>query len=182
MATKQCEYCQSEFNVKANVPGVVKRFCSPKCASRKRLNIPKKCINCGKDFPGRHNKYCSRRCLQHFNKTKMREDDVVYQLRRHYKMTLEQYEALLLQQNGRCAICRKFETHQFNNITRRLSVDHCHETNQVRGLLCARCNMAIGQFNDDWLLLENALEYLTYWHSKHASSKVKAIQESPILN
>jgi hypothetical protein len=42
--------------------------------------------------------------------------------------------------------------------------------------------MAIGQFKDDWLLLENAMEYLSYWHSKLGSSKVQSIQESPALN
>ena len=182
MTTKQCEYCQSQFKVKANSPGVVKRFCSAKCSSRKRNNIPKKCINCGKDFPGRHSKYCSRRCLQQFNKAKMQEDNFAYKLRITYRMTVEEYEALLLQQDGRCAICRKLETSKFKNTIKRLSVDHCHETGQVRGLLCQRCNFAIGQFEDDWLLLDNAIEYLGHWHNKHGSSKVTARQESPSLN
>lgn len=60
------------------------------------------------------------------------------QLRARYGMTLEDYEALLEAQNGACAICEQ-EWHSH------LYVDHSHETGEVRGLLCAKCNTLVGQ-------------------------------------
>lgn len=50
-----------------------------------------------------------------------------------YNITLEEYNALFAAQEGRCAIC-------LGKRREALSVDHCHKTNQVRGLLCRRCN------------------------------------------
>jgi len=39
-------------------------------------------------------------------------------------------------------------------------MDHCHKTNKIRGLLCGKCNSAIGFFDDDTELLEKAIDYL----------------------
>lgn len=66
------------------------------------------------------------------------------QFRRKYGITLDDYEQMLDAQGGVCAICR-------NECVRRevLSVDHDHETGEVRGLLCHRCNTAIGLLDDD---------------------------------
>lgn len=90
---------------------------------------------------------------------------------------------MIQRQDNRCAICRKVEVgrHQSGKL-RELAVDHCHETGKLRGLLCSKCNLGLGMFNDDWLVLDNAIEYLSYWHGKHGSSKVTALQEPPILN
>lgn len=68
-------------------------------------------------------------------------------------VTEERYQEMLLAQDGRCAVCRK-KWH------RKLYVDHCHETNRVRGLLCGPCNTAIGQLGDTVEGLERALAYL----------------------
>ena len=40
------------------------------------------------------------------------------------------------------------------------AVDHCHETNQIRGLLCSSCNIGLGQFQDSIKLLSKAIDYL----------------------
>jgi len=71
------------------------------------------------------------------------------------------YNELLLKQNYVCAICLKAETrkHQNGKIAR-LSIDHCHKTGKIRGLLCGKCNFAIGQFNDNPYLCERATNYL----------------------
>src|SRR5215204_4121210 len=59
------------------------------------------------------------------------------QIKNRYGVTVEEYETLLKLQSGKCAICE--DTDNDN-----LCVDHNHTTNQVRGLLCRKCNNAIG--------------------------------------
>jgi hypothetical protein len=64
---------------------------------------------------------------------------------------------LLKKQNHRCAICGSVDGYK------RLCLDHCHETLTVRGLLCQRCNTALGLFNDDERILARAIVYLMEW-------------------
>lgn len=66
--------------------------------------------------------------------------------------------SLLERQNFSCAICREFA--QENK--KRLSVDHNHETNQIRGLLCTYCNVGLGYFKDNPRLLAEAIKYLEH--------------------
>lgn len=72
--------------------------------------------------------------------------------------TKEMYNQLLEKQKGVCAICQKVEIIKEKKI--RLAVDHNHETNVVRGLLCGKCNRALGLLNDDSELLLKASLYL----------------------
>ncbi len=94
-----------------------------------------------------------------------RANDPTYEhkkkLQRH-GVTLEEYESLLERQNGVCAICERPEprVHQQSGVPQRLSLDHCHDTHAVRGLLCSYCNSAIGQMDDEPALLERAISYL----------------------
>lgn len=80
--------------------------------------------------------------------------------RRHtlkkYGLTEDTYAELLEQQGGVCAICSRPEQES----DRLLSVDHCHKTGAVRGLLCNPCNRAIGQLGDNLELLSKAHDYL----------------------
>lgn len=71
-----------------------------------------------------------------------------------FDLTTKQYEDMLVEQNGVCAICYK------NNGKKSLAVDHDHRTGVVRQLLCMNCNTALGHFKDDPELLERAIEYL----------------------
>lgn len=75
-------------------------------------------------------------------------------LRFDYGITLEEYNSLAEKQEYLCAICRK------PPIRRVLAVDHCHNSDRVRGLLCDLCNMGLGSFKDDLLILESAIKYL----------------------
>jgi len=79
-------------------------------------------------------------------------------LKKNYGISLEQYNEMFDKQKGRCAICG---THQ-NELKQMLSVDHCHETNRIRGLLCNGCNRGIGYLKDDIRIVENALKYLSF--------------------
>lgn len=78
-----------------------------------------------------------------------------------YGITLEQYNQMLKDQNGVCAICKQPETaiHQ-NGKIKRLAVDHNHKTGQVRGLACDNCNHGIGFFKENKKILLNAINYL----------------------
>jgi hypothetical protein len=90
----------------------------------------------------------------HHNAYKHKEKD--YSLRSKYGITLEQYNKILKKQNGVCAICGEKETSKINKI---LSVDHCHNSKKVRGLLCAKCNKGIGLLKHNFKLLLKAAEY-----------------------
>ena len=68
----------------------------------------------------------------------------------------EDYEALLQAQNYSCAICGVNAEESKNG----LAVDHNHATDQVRGLLCMRCNVGLGYFKDNINSLNEAVNYL----------------------
>lgn len=76
-------------------------------------------------------------------------------LKTNYGMSLEEYERLLTDQSFGCAICGN------NNGNKVMFVDHDHDSGQVRGLLCTRCNCAIGLFEDDIEKMAKAIEYIT---------------------
>jgi hypothetical protein len=71
-----------------------------------------------------------------------------HRLRTRFGITLRQYNVLLKTQKGKCAICRKPEKTLYKRgdivKTKPLSVDHCHRTQKVRGLLCFQCNVYLG--------------------------------------
>ncbi len=75
-------------------------------------------------------------------------------LRRHYGIPPEQFDEMYETQDGKCAICKGELLWQTNG----LHVDHDHKTRWVRGLLCGRCNLGIGQFVDDVDLMQRAIE------------------------
>ena len=73
-----------------------------------------------------------------------------YSLQKQYGITLAEYDLMVLAQNGICAICGLGETaiDPRTGQIKRLSVDHNHQTNKVRELLCTRCNTALGLLKD----------------------------------
>ncbi len=74
---------------------------------------------------------------------------------RKYGITIEQYDELLASQGGCCAICGREPRPDIS-----LHLDHDHESGQLRGILCFRCNNALGDFDDDLTLLRGAIRYL----------------------
>jgi len=82
-------------------------------------------------------------------------------LMRLYGITPAEYDAMFEAQDGVCAICLKPETMSIAGVKRSLCVDHDHRTGQVRGLLCAQCNFAIGKLDDDPNVILAAAIYLT---------------------
>lgn len=79
-----------------------------------------------------------------------------YRLKREFGITLEQYNEMFQNQQGKCKICL---IHQ-SKLSKALAVDHCHSTKKVRGLLCSTCNIGIGCLGDSVENINRALEYL----------------------
>lgn len=83
-------------------------------------------------------------------------------LKRNYNITLSEYKILYELQNGLCKICHKSEV-AISNYTKKLkelSVDHCHKTGKIRGLLCSKCNCMIGYARESQEILLSAMNYL----------------------
>jgi Recombination endonuclease VII len=74
--------------------------------------------------------------------------------RKKARLSHEEYYDLLWRQQGQCKICGRRAG------PRRLAIDHDHKTGRIRGLLCVRCNVGLGQFGDDPYNLQAAIFYL----------------------
>jgi hypothetical protein len=79
-------------------------------------------------------------------------------LKRNYGMTIEQYDAMLAAQGGRCGCCDGTKSSFLGG--NKLAVDHDHSTKCVRGLLCNTCNSGIGKLGDTLAGVKNAVRYL----------------------
>ena len=88
------------------------------------------------------------------NKNKKRKYNKNYHLKRRYGISAIQFEELLKKQNYKCSICKT----NLNNIKQ--CVDHCHTTEQIRGILCDNCNVGLGKFKDNEAIMLNALQYI----------------------
>ena len=75
---------------------------------------------------------------------------------RTYGITVDDYNKMLYEQNGCCAICNKHHT----EFKKPLGVDHRHSDGKIRELLCYKCNPGISFFNEDINLLEKVIVYL----------------------
>lgn len=156
----------------------------------------KTCRTCGEDKPadqfhldrgGRRRVHCKTCVCARVNAWRVANADVLRERKRvayvrdralhrnrklvqNYGITRDDYEAMLEAQQGVCAVCQRPETKRANNGSgelRELSVDHCHATGQVRGLLCSTCNSAIGLLDEDESRLLAAISYLR----RHTASR-----------
>lgn len=83
-------------------------------------------------------------------------------LKTKYGLSLDDYDKMLKEQKGVCAICfqkEKVISNKKGGIDR-LRVDHSHRNDQVRGLLCQNCNFGLGHFKDNITFLKSAIDYL----------------------
>lgn len=88
--------------------------------------------------------------VQRRSKARIRADNIW----KNYRISVETYDALSSKQGGICAVCLTPPN------GRPLTIDHCHITGVVRGLLCGNCNAGLGFFRDNPDLLSRAIQYL----------------------
>lgn len=107
----------------------------------------------------KHRARCSA-CRNDDQKERYRNNPSVhraYLLKAKYGLTLDDYDQLVVQQNGQCAICGTTSPMGHH---KRFVVDHNHITGEVRGLLCSKCNAGLGNFSDNPALMLKAALYL----------------------
>lgn len=109
-------------------------------------------------YPERAREAQKRYNAKHPDRVRRRQRD--HQLKRHYGMSVEQFEELLAKQGHKCAVCERDNSKDDAVGKRRWHVDHCHKTKNVRGVLCPACNMALGLLKDDTRVLQKAISYL----------------------
>lgn len=83
-----------------------------------------------------------------------------WHLQKRYGLTEESRAALLELQGGCCAVCKTQVAFTGAGFAHKAHVDHCHQTGRVRGVLCARCNTAIGALGDSVDSLKAVVRYL----------------------
>lgn len=168
--TKECSDCGSEMRLSK------RRYCG-KCSSirakatlelakeRLRKDYPEKpCEICGNLFEPFHegDKYCSVFCrnkargprkFRSWDPDKKRN----YMLNYTYGLSQDQYEDMLAEQGGGCAICGKTPEEEGRN----LAVDHSHTTGEIFGILCASCNKVLVGHVREPILFAKAADYLS---------------------
>lgn len=149
---KKCTKCK-ELKSKIN-------FCKRK-ASKDGLNLW--CKTCHVDNNATWQKLNPNKVKKSRNTHYYKYPEKVHnkELKYKYGITVDEYNIMLSNQNNKCKICNNEElTKGRSGKVRKMAVDHCHKTNKVRGLLCAKCNQGIGLLNDDIEVLKQAIKYL----------------------
>jgi hypothetical protein len=90
-------------------------------------------------------------------RSQTKEYDFELHIKRNYGINFDEYESMLKKQGGVCAICASPPPKKHKQ---RLSIDHCHTTGRVRGLLCDACNQGLGLFKDSPELMLKSISYL----------------------
>lgn len=178
---KTCSHCKvykprTEFGGRGSKrpQGQLKSVCKEceKSLARERYKAdPEKGRRVGREYYARNKDTCRKRNKEWYathkewfqewyqsQRDRWRKGGRRNRLWRNFRLTVEQYDAMLTAQNGVCAICCKPETRKGYN----LAVDHDHETGRVRGLLCKRCNRVLGFLSEgkEFHLIDKMKVYL----------------------
>ncbi len=133
----RCEVCQLAWRSKC-------RDCGGVAQLHRKDRLCRECYNSHmREWCSNPEYIAKRKAHYHATPIKVRRD---YHLKRAHGVTTEDFDRLLKLQDGRCAICRV----EAKDAPRgQFHVDHDHKTLKIRGLLCGRCNCAIGFLGDD---------------------------------
>jgi hypothetical protein len=172
MKTKICSKCKRELSItefyknKSRKDGLNFwcKKCQLKCNNFYHQKHKEKINEYKKEYRKEHKKeikiFQKKYRQKHKDESKRyreehKEELKEYDLKRKYNISLKDYNFLLQKQNYKCAVCNKV----FQN-GKNTHIDHNHKTGKIRGLLCGKCNKGMGLFEDNLILLEEAIKYL----------------------
>lgn len=168
--TKVCPQCGEEFTYQPTT-GRIRVYCSRLCTSahgeelkrqRGAEREPRRCACGSMDVAGVGVPVCAAckkdkgsEAAQQARKDRERRRTLA-----RYRLTQADYDSFVKRQRNRCAVCKTTKVGGPPTRSGYWHIDHDHVTGQVRGLLCARCNLGIGNFEDDPDLLGAACRYV----------------------
>jgi len=153
-----CETCPNPLPRQRRTGSARRRFCD-ECRALRARERRQAHRAAHPVSPEKRREYVTRYRALH--PERVREQDRRRRFRDKYGMDADRYDEMLAAQSGRCAICAEPESVLgADGEPRPLCVDHSHKTGAVRGLLCARCNSALGLFGDSIDILIEAMDYL----------------------
>ena len=165
--TIACATCGEAFTVKTgHRSGRLPTFCPPCSKERRKESNRERQARWRKANPEKWKAVQDRANAKRLADPEHREWKRRNEIRRNYGIEPYEYDRMLAEHAGRCAICRQPPRGKANGGARdghpaSLHVDHCHDTDAVRGLLCSNCNTMIGLAGDDPVVLQAAIDYLS---------------------
>lgn len=176
---RACTSCGAQFEPVRVDQHCCSRDCGIKSSNQRRTAREqaarrRTCVICGEWFDAiRSAQTCSTTCRNQLPEVRARRQAInrryyanlepaarLSRTLRAYRLSDTEYRALLASQGGGCAICGSPPEPGSGPSTKRLHVDHDHESGKVRGLLCTRCNPGLGYFGDSPERLRAAADYI----------------------
>ncbi len=164
---KPCPECGVEFE---SLICHNQKYCSSACGNKgKQIKVDLICEECGEAYQ-RHtmkasqSRYCGNACKAIAGAAR----------RAKTEMPQEEYDRRCREQDGKCALCKNEEVQTYKRGGERvikLTKDHDHKTGEWRGLLCRRCNMALGLFGDNVTILLRAADYVLNGGVPHVADR-----------
>lgn len=128
----------------------------------------KTCSACGVQGPSstfvRHRNTCKacRKVQQKAYRASRPNYCIVWNMKTRYGLSPDDYQSILANQNFSCAICEvEISAAVEYKAGRLVAIDHNHETGEVRGILCAKCNLVLGHARESTDILYRAIVYLS---------------------
>lgn len=178
----KCRGCENDVAPAKSRPqggGTSKLYCSKRCAARTwaRENTSKvaKAKSDYAETPASQRRKAAREQWRR-NQPGFR----LAQRLKQYGLTPVDFRMMLDRQRFKCLGCKHSISENGDEASRKAVVDHCHETERVRGLLCDRCNTVLGLLNEDKGTLTRLRAYLSYDRTKNHIYLVGALKNQEI--